>query len=190
MILISIGGSLFLAYAATSGTAKLSPRDDSAPNICSVTNQKRKKENIGPYDNYPSMENLTGGERGKLDNGNLFFLRPQAEYDDGLWVQVELVNRGEFYEKYENFKENISIYQANTNNSDLWTNSESWTQLANKIELLTMEGSPVTFQIPEQYVDHDYPLVVTLENGKYQTKENFDSYPGPIHYLSVDEADY
>ena len=189
LILFLIGAASLISYATQSNIITLNPAG-SGPKIGSVTNQGKENEKIGPYDNHPTMENVTGGTQGKIENGNLYLIRPASQYGGGLWIQVELVNRGEIDNRYDYFKESLAVYQADTDNVQLWTNNESWTKVPETNELLSKTEKPATFQIEKRYVDNGYPLVIALENGSYLAKENYDSYPKPIHYSSIEQADY
>ena len=189
LILFLIGTVSLLSYATPSNTITLNPAG-SGSKIGSVIDQTKENEKIGPYDNNPTLENVTGGTGGEIENGNLYFIWPNPEYGGGLWIQIELVNRKDMDNKYYSFEENIAVYQADTDNVSLWTNNEHWNKLSNQNKLLIKAGRPVTFQIEKQHVDNDYPLVITLENGSYSAKENHDTYPKPLHYSSIEQADY
>ncbi|KXB05793.1 hypothetical protein AKJ52_03045 [candidate division MSBL1 archaeon SCGC-AAA382C18] len=103
---------------------------------------------------------------------------------------MELVNRKKLDEKYNFFTENIAIYQATSDNPKKWENNQNWYLVPNERENLTLSGKPLTFQIKEKYIDNDYPIVLALDNGKYQVKENTETRPKPVNYLSVEEGEY
>lgn len=189
ILLLLMGGIFFVVYATSSDTAIINPTS-SAPEMATVVNQTKENSKIGPYNDHPIMENVIGGSSGTIENGNLYFVQPKPQYNAGLWTQVELVNRGEIDLKYTSFSENFAVYQATTSNPDGWTNNSNWVKVPKENAFITLSGTPATFEVKSSYVDSDYPLVVALENGNYYAKENYESYPGPVHFLSVEKGGY
>ncbi len=189
IILLLLGGVFSTLYANSTGTLSLNTPNN-APDMSRIINQKIDNEKIGPHDNYPSMGNVVGGTTGEIENGNVFIIWPRPEYNNGLWIQLEIVNRNELNKKYSSFTENFALYQSTTDNSANWENNQNWKTIPKENGLITLIGSPLTFQVKKEYVDNNYPIVVALENGEYQAKENYDSYPGPIHFLDIDKGAY
>lgn len=194
--LILLGGIFGLAYAATSAVTTISPAG-SAPDIAVVHScEESGYENYGPYDSYPSFpENVIGGTGGELSSGNKFFIQPRPAFSQGLWIQVEMVNRKEINKKYTSFTENFAVYQFggdNAENVEQLKNNANWNKLTVRTEnsYLTLVGGPATFQIPADNCGYDKPLVVVLESGDFYAKENYSSYPGVVNYLSIEEAEY
>ncbi len=193
LVLALLGGIFAFAYAATSGTATIGSPSGS-PDIGEVMNLTTQNENWGPKDNSPEFENnvVIGGTGGKIENGNLFFIRPDKRYVGGLWIEVELVNREEINNHFTSLTENFQVYIANdgTAEENLDIN-DNWSKLNyTENQYLSLVGGPATFHISSDNVDNNEPLCIALESGDYFAKENYSSYPGLVHYLSIEEAGY
>ncbi len=192
VVIALLGGIFSFAYATTSGVVSFGPTD-SAADIATVHSSTVENSDVGPYSSAPSFgENVIGGTGGAIENGNMFWIEPSAQLNTGLWVQVELVNRGDVTEKFTSMTENFAVYQVESGVAkENWTRNDNWNMLTGtENSYLTLIGGPATFQIPSENVDNDRPLVVALESGDYYAKENYDSYPSLAHYLSVEEAGY
>ena len=180
-ILALLGGIFGLAYATVSGTSVFGP-GGSAPSIATVESNFSN----GPVGNDPSWpDNIVGGTGGTIENGDLFLVTPEDQYNGGLWIQVELVNRGELNEKYTSFTENLRLYSATTASPS----SENWEAInVTENTMVTMVGGSATFQVSSTNAENG--VAVVLESGYYFAKENYSDYPGPVNYINVEEAAY
>lgn len=188
-LLLLLGIFFSSIYATAPTTISINPQQGS-PDIARIIDQQIENKKIGPYDSYPTLGSLTSENTGKIENGNLFLVWTRPQYTDGLWIQLELVNRKNLDEKYISFVENIAIYQATSNDPNEWENNHNWESIPKGNDVLKLTGSPLTFQVKKNYVENDYPIVVALDNGEYQVEDNSDPRPKPVHYLSIEEGDY
>ncbi len=124
-------------------------------------------------------------EQPSEDNGNIFLIKPAEGYSGGLWIQFELVNRAGILENYYFFTQRIGIYQASSTQD--WDKNTNWRGPITT-EKLRKFSKPLTFQIPAENVDYDRPLVVSLEDWYYRSRD--ESFLKPVHILNVEEGDY
>ncbi len=176
LILSLIGGIFGITYATVSGTLGISPDAQTASSIATVSTNFDNGPGGGVRPSWP--DNIVGGTGGTIENGDLFRIEPDPAFNNGFWIEVELVNRNEINQKYTSFTENLGIY---------YWDSGTWTELPENA-VVTRSGPSATFQITSDHANDN--IVITLENGYFYAKEGYGEYPGPINHVNIDEAAY
>lgn len=184
LIMALIGGVLASAYAAAQARIFKAP-STSRETIADIFDNSNLAGDNGPAgDATLDWPAVWGGTGDNLDNRmNAFVVRPHPAYNENLWLEIDLVERGGLNKYYTSLTETVGIYTAD--NSD--HSAATWTLQGSKKDI-SLVGGPVTFIVGMPQAENG--IAVVVEDVNWYAKEDLGdgNYPGATNMLNVEEA--